>query len=121
MTASSSHELQSLKAEFFRALAHPIRIRLLEVLVDRSQCSVQELQRILDVDQPIVSQQLARLRASGIVIARKQGPSTQYAVADMRLKDLLRVAKQILNRRLVGVHSLLRELKRDVPARARVR
>lgn len=120
MTAPS-YELQTLKAEFFRALAHPIRIRLLEVLVDRTQCSVQELQRMLGVDQPIVSQQLARLRASGIVVAKKQGPSTQYAVADPQLKDLLRVAKQILNRRLVGVHSLLRELERDVPARTRAR
>jgi DNA-binding transcriptional ArsR family regulator len=116
-----SHELQTLKAEFFRALAHPVRIRLLEVLVDRPQCSVQELQRILELDQPIVSQQLARLRASGIVFAHKQGSSTQYAVTDPLLKDLLRVAKQILNRRLAGVHSLLRELERDVPSRARAR
>src|SRR5262245_36135580 len=120
MTAPS-YELQRLKAEFFRALAHPIRIRLLEVLVDRPHCSVQELQRLLGIDQPIVSQQLARLRASGIVIARKQGASTLYATADPRLKDLLRVAKQILNRRLAGVHSLLRELEGDVRPRARAR
>jgi len=121
MMTTPSYALQTLKAEFFRALAHPIRIRLLEVLVDRPQCSVQALQRILAIDQPIVSQQLARLRAAGIVIAKKHGPSTQYAVADPLLKDLLRVAKQILNRRLVGVHSLLRELGRDVPTRARAR
>jgi DNA-binding transcriptional ArsR family regulator len=120
MTAPSP-ELQTLKAEFFRALAHPIRIRVLEVLVDRPHCSVQELQRILEIDQPILSQQLARLRASGIVIAKKQGASALYVVADTLLKDLLRVAKQILNRRLVGVHSLLRELERDAPARARAR
>jgi ArsR family transcriptional regulator len=82
---------------------------------------VQELQRILDLEQPIVSQQLARLRASGIVVAQRQGSSTQYAVADALLKDLLHVAKQILNRRLTGVHSLLQELERDVRPRARVR
>jgi DNA-binding transcriptional ArsR family regulator len=116
-----SAELQTLKAEFFRALAHPIRIRLLEVLVARAECSVQELQRALRVDQPIVSQQLARLRASGIVIAKKSGTATRYAVADPLLKDLLRVARQILNRRLVGVQSLLKELDRDVPGRIRTR
>jgi ArsR family transcriptional regulator len=105
--------LQILKAEFFAALAHPVRIRLLEVLVAGGETSVQELQRGLDIDQPIVSQQLARLRASGIVRARKQGASTIYAVADPLIGDLLGLAKQILNRHLVGVKSLLRELADD--------
>jgi DNA-binding transcriptional ArsR family regulator len=117
--ATLSPELQTLKAEFFRALAHPIRIRLLEVLVEGPERSVQELQRLLGIDQPIVSQQLARLRASGIVVARRRSTATYYAVTDPLLKDLLHVAKQILNRRLVGVQSLLRELERDAPARAR--
>ncbi len=116
-----SPQLQTLKAEFFRALAHPIRIRLLEVLVDGEEWSVQELQRTLAIDQPIVSQQLARLRASGIVVARSRGAATRYAVTDPMLKDLLRIAKQILNRRLVGVRSLLRELERDAPHRTRAR
>jgi DNA-binding transcriptional ArsR family regulator len=108
-----SPELQTLKAEFFRALAHPIRIRLLEVLVTTADCSVQELQRTLGIDQPIVSQQLARLRASGIVVAKKGGTATRYAIADPLLKDLLQVAKRILNHRLAGVQSLLRELEPD--------
>ena len=108
---SPSPELQTLKAEFFRALAHPVRIRLLEVLVARGQTSVQDLQRALRIDQPIVSQQLARLKASGIVAARKNGVTMLYAVADPLIADLLKVAKQILNRRLSGVQSMLRELK----------
>jgi ArsR family transcriptional regulator len=108
-----SAELQTLKASFFGALAHPARIRLLEVLVASGETSVQDLQRRLGIDQPIVSQQLARLRASGIVVSRKQGSQTMYAVEDPRIGDLLRVARQILNRRLVGVKSLLRELVVD--------
>jgi ArsR family transcriptional regulator len=116
-----SRELQTLKAEFFRALAHPIRIRLLEVLVSTAEASVQELQRTLGIDQPIVSQQLARLRASGIVTARKAGATTRYAVTDPGLKDLLHVARQILNRRLAGLQSMLRELERDAPAKPRAR
>ena len=105
--------LQTLKAEFFGALAHPVRIRLLEALVDAGETSVQDLQRRLGVDQPIVSQQLAKLRASGIVTSKKQGSSALYEVADPMIGDLLRVAKQILNRHLVGVKSLLRELVVD--------
>jgi DNA-binding transcriptional ArsR family regulator len=112
-----SRQLQTLKAEFFRALAHPIRIRLLEVLVSKGPMSVQDLQRQLGIEQPIVSQQLARLRASGIVAASRQGTVIEYGVTDPMLKDLLAVAKQILNRRLVGVRALLKELKRDPHAR----
>jgi DNA-binding transcriptional ArsR family regulator len=115
-----SPQLQTLKAEFFRAIAHPIRIRLLEVLVDAPDRSVQELQRILDIEQPIVSQQLARLRATGIVVATGRGAGTRYAAADPLLKELLQVAKQILNRRLVGVQSVLRELGHETP-RSRAR
>ena len=114
-----SPQLQTLKAEFFQARAHPIRIRLLEVLVADGETSVQDLQRALSIEQPIVSQQLARLRASGIVVARKRGTVTEYAVGDPMLKDLLRIARDILNRRLVGVQALLRELDRQAPKRTR--
>ena len=110
-----SAALQTLKAEFFRALSHPVRIRLLEALVAGGETSVQDLQRTLGIEQPIVSQQLARLRASGIVVGKKQGPATLYAVADPLIADVLQVAKQILNRHLVGRQSLLRELMDDRP------
>ena len=115
MTTAVSLELQALKAQFFKALAHPVRIRLLEVLAN-GQARVQDLQRALEVEQPIVSQQLARLRASGIVTVRRDGPTMVYALADPMLADLLLVAKKILNRRLVGVQSLLQEL--DVEPRS---
>ena len=108
-----SLELQTLKAEFFRALAHPVRIRLLEALVSSGEQNVQSLQQRLDIEQPIVSQQLARLRSSGIVTARKSGTTVLYALADPRLGDLLKVAKDILNGQLTGAQTLLRELQRD--------
>jgi len=107
-----STDLQVIKAQFFAALAHPIRIRLLEILVTRD-ARVQDLQRALNLDQPIVSQQLARLRASGIVVSKKDGPSTTYCVADPMIGELLKVARRILNRQLVGVQGLLRQLKRE--------
>ena len=66
-------QLQVFKAEFFKALAHPIRIHILEILV-RGERSVHELQEALGVDQPTVSQQLAMLRAKNIVEARKVAP-----------------------------------------------
>jgi ArsR family transcriptional regulator len=111
MTAPS-HELQALKAEFFRAMAHPMRIRILEVLSARGEQSVQALQQELDVDQPIVSQHLAKLRAHAVVVSRKVGTTVNYALADPRIAELLKVAREILNRRLTGSRTLLHELRR---------
>jgi DNA-binding transcriptional ArsR family regulator len=108
-----SEQLQTMKAEFFRALAHPIRIRLLEVMVTAPEISVQELQRKLGIDQPIVSQQLARLRASGVVVSTGSGGSTRYALSSPLLKDLLSISKQILNGRLAQAKELHRELAQD--------
>ena len=105
--------LQAWKADFFKALAHPIRIRILEMLAGKGGHNVQMLQQQLGIDQPIVSQQLARLRANGIVTSRKERTTVTYALADPMLADLLKVAREILNRRLVGTQALLRELRRD--------
>ena len=114
-----SEQLQTMKAEFFRALAHPIRIRLLEVMVTTPETSVQELQRALGIDQPIVSQQLAKLRASGVVVSTGSGAATRYAISSPLLKDLLSIAKQILNGRLAHAKELHRELAQDRTARLR--
>src|SRR4051812_9810256 len=112
MMSGPSKELQTLKAEFFRAIAHPARIRILEVLSEQREQSVQALQLRLAVDQPIVSQQLAKLRAHGVVTSRKQGTTVLYALADSRIAALLKVAREILNHRLTGSKTLLHELRR---------
>ena len=105
-------DLQVFKAGFFRALAHPVRIRILELLV-KGDRSVQELQEALGLEQPVVSQQLAVLRASQIVSGRKEGVSVRYAVRDPLIGTLLDTARQIFNNHLVGTGDLLRQLKRE--------
>jgi ArsR family transcriptional regulator len=104
--------LQAFKAQFFRALAHPVRIRILEILV-RGERTVQELQKALDLDQPLVSQQLAVLRNRGIVTSEKQGLSVRYAVRDQAIGQLLEVARRIFNNHLVDTRGMLRELQRE--------
>jgi ArsR family transcriptional regulator len=105
-------DLQVFKAAFFRALAHPVRIRILELLV-RGERSVQELQEALGLEQPVVSQQLAVLRSNNIVSGRKEGVSVRYAVRDPLLGILLDTARQIFNNQLIGTRDLLRELRRE--------
>lgn len=108
----ATEELQAFKATFFKALAHPVRIQILELLVNGSK-SVQELQDSLGVEQPVVSQQLAVLRNNNIVVARKEGVSVRYSVRDPLIAELLRTARQIFNNHLVSTQGLLRQLQQE--------
>ena len=109
--------LQTFKAQFFRALAHPVRIRILEILVAGDR-SVQELQESLALGQPVVSQQLAVLRNQGIVTSEKKGLSVRYALRDPAIEELLAVARRIFNNQLVDTRGMLRELNREVRRRS---
>ena len=105
-------DLQAFKAEFFRALAHPIRIRLLEAL-SAGERTVQELQQALRLDQPLVSQQLAILRAKNVVTPRKIGTTVRYALGDPLIADLLRTAREIFNHQLIGTQTMLKALQKE--------
>jgi DNA-binding transcriptional ArsR family regulator len=105
-------QLQVFKTEFFRALAHPIRIRILEIL-SAGDRSVQELQDELKVDQPLVSQQLAVLRGKNIVASRKLGTTVKYAIRDPLVGDLLKTARLIFENHLKDTQTMLRELRKQ--------
>jgi DNA-binding transcriptional ArsR family regulator len=89
-----------------------VRIKILEILV-RGDRSVQELQKVLKLDQPVVSQQLAVLRNRGIVTSQKQGLTVRYALRDPAVGQLLAVARRIFNKHLVDTRGMLRELRRE--------
>ena len=108
--------LQTFKARFFRALAHPALIRILETLANGDR-SVQELQETLALGQPVVSQQLAVLRNQGLVTSEKQGLSVRYSLRDPAIAELLAVARRIFNNHLVDTGGMLRELQRETRRR----
>ncbi|PYN65946.1 MAG: transcriptional regulator [Candidatus Rokuibacteriota bacterium] len=110
--AATTTELQSFKAEFFKALAHPIRIRILELLRGHER-GVRELQAALDLDQSTVSQQLAVLRAKNVVVASREGTAVRYAIRDEAVGELLDVARRIFNNQLIGTQTMLRALRRE--------
>ena len=105
-------DLQTFKAAFFKALAHPVRIRILEELVGVER-SVQEIQSALGLEQPVVSQQLGVLRANNVVVGRKAGVSVRYSLRDQLVGELLDVARRIFNNQLSGTQNLLRQLQRE--------
>jgi DNA-binding transcriptional ArsR family regulator len=112
MARLESRELQSFKAEFFRALSHPLRIRILEAL-RRGERSVQDLQSALQVGQAALSQHLAVLRNRHVVSTRKEGTTVRYSLRDPLLGDLLDVARRIFRNHLIGTQTLLRELRAE--------
>src|SRR3954469_5910980 len=88
-------EIPRIKAEFFKALGHPLRIRVLELLVDGDR-TVSELQDALAVEQSSLSQQLGVLRRAGFVDSRREGSRVTYALADDRTGELLALSRQML-------------------------
>ena len=102
--------LYQAKAEFFRMLGHPIRIRVLELL-QAGPTPVRELLAAIDVEASSLSQQLAVLRRSGIVTASREGSTVVYALAGGDVADLLRAARRILTVLLADRNTLLDELR----------
>jgi ArsR family transcriptional regulator len=97
------------KARMFRALGHPIRIRILELLVDGER-AVGDLQSELDVDSSGTSQHLTALRQQGLIEGRRDGTSVYYRIRDPLVIELLAVARRILTSGLRQTHVLLSEL-----------
>jgi ArsR family transcriptional regulator len=100
------------KAEFFKALAHPARLVILEQLRDGEK-SVNELQAVLGLDQSNVSQQLAILRNRNIVEARKEGTTAFYRVLDPLLFELLDIGRAIFNNQLISSQELLQQISQE--------
>ncbi|GAA3617555.1 metalloregulator ArsR/SmtB family transcription factor [Streptomyces chitinivorans] len=105
--------LYQAKAEFFRMLGHPVRIRVLELLQDGPK-PVRDLLAAIEVEPPNLSQQLAVLRRSGIVTATREGSTVVYELAGGDVAELMRAARRILTEMLAGQNELLAEL-RDPP------
>lgn len=105
-------EMQQFKAEFFKALAHPLRIRILELLGDGEK-NVNELQQAIGSGGSAVSQQLAVLRARNIVTGAKIGNRVVYSLRDPLITELLDVAKKIFGNHLIDTISLLDQMEKS--------
>jgi len=105
-------DLQQFKAEFFKALAHPLRIRILEVLTE-GDFGVNEIQNAIGSEGSTVSQQLMVLRTKNIVVGTKNGNRVIYSLRDPLIIDLLAVAKQIFNNHLVDTINILDKIVDD--------
>ena len=101
-----NRQLQEFKADFFKVLAHPMRIRILEHLAEGGK-SVNQLQALLGVEGPAVSQQLAVLRGKSIVDVNKAENKVIYSLRDPVIIELLEVARKIFNNQLITTINML--------------
>ncbi len=104
-----SRPLYQMKAEFFKTLGHPIRIRVLELLSEREQ-AVSEMLAEIGIEPANLSQQLAILRRAGLVVARREGLSVTYELTSPQVAELLVVARAILTGVVAGQAEALEEL-----------
>ncbi|WP_405018041.1 metalloregulator ArsR/SmtB family transcription factor [Kitasatospora sp. NBC_00070] len=102
--------LYQAKAEFFRTLGHPVRIRVLELLQDGPR-PVRELLAAIEIEPSNLSQQLAVLRRTQLVTATREGNTVVYALATPDVAELLRAARRILTEMITDQGALLAELR----------
>jgi ArsR family transcriptional regulator len=108
--AHATHPVDEVKANLFRVLGHPARVRILELLRDGER-SVGALQAELELDSSGASQHLSALRRIGLVDSRREGTSVYYRVDDDAVFQLLEAGRAILERRLAEQQLILRDLE----------
>ena len=101
--------LYQVKAELFRTLGHPARIRILELLSEQDR-AVHELLAAIAIEQSNLSQQLAVLRRAGLVTQRREGGEVVYAASVPAVAELLLVARRLLADRYAGQEAVIAEL-----------
>jgi ArsR family transcriptional regulator len=99
------------KAEFFKALAHPLRIEVLDEL-RKGPASVGVLRERLGVEQSTLSQALSVLRSRNLVKTARQGTSVIYSIGDPAIWKLLDVARDIFDNQLVSIQAVLEDVRR---------
>lgn len=101
--------IYQVKAEFFKNLAHPARIRVLEILREGDR-TVSELIPEVGIESSHLSQQLGIMRKANLVQSRKEGATVIYSVTNPMIFELLDVARKILTSSLIETRDLLVEL-----------
>lgn len=102
--------LYEVKAEMFKSIGHPARIRILEILSD-GEHSVSELLSLMELESSHLSQQLGVLRRTGLVQTRKEGTTVVYALSNPLVIDLLAVARRLLREVITERAELLETLE----------
>ncbi len=102
--------LHQAKADLFRTMGHPVRVRVLELLQERPR-AVHELLAEIDVEPSNLSQQLAILRRAGLVASSREGSTVRYTLSTSDVSDVMTAARRVLTELLTDREELLSELR----------
>lgn len=105
--------LYEAKADLFRTLGHPVRIRVLELLQDGPR-PVRELLAEIEIEASNLSQQLGVLRRAGLVNSSRDGAAVLYTMASPDVANLLLNGRRILAAMWSDQEGLLAELRETV-------
>lgn len=106
--------LYQAKADLFRTLGHPARIRVLELVAERDR-PVHELLEQIEIEQSNLSQQLAVLRRAGLVAQRREGGEVVYSASVPGVVELLSASRALLAQLLDDQGALKAELEQARP------
>lgn len=102
--------------EFYRrhahmcgVFAHPLRLELLQLLHDRGECTVSDLAEATGVRMANLSQHLAVMRSTNIVLSRKEGVSVYYRLADARVMQAFDLITEVMLSHLAREEELSRQ------------
>lgn len=105
-------DINALQAEFFKAIAHPLRIKILNALKEHNSC-VCDMARVIGEGQPQVSRALAQLKQAGLVIFDKKGTKMCYRLKSREVVKLLEIAHSIIRQESEHVIDTLSGKKGD--------
>lgn len=108
-SATDQPPVYKAKAELFRVLSHPARVRILELLRDGER-TVGDLRQAVGLDSSGTSQHLSALRRSDVVASRREGTSVYYRIKDPHTSDLLEIARKIISTSIEDSQTLLAQL-----------
>ncbi len=114
MLVRMQEALRTYKANIFRALSHPTRIAILEVLRD-NELSARAIQEKLGLEQATLSQHLAILRSYQIVVNRKDGNQVFYSIRNRVLVQVLDIMRQYIQSSLADAVQMLGEVGFEAP------
>lgn len=82
------------ESQMFKALGHPVRLKIVEGLLSKDECNVQRMVKALGLPQSTISQHLGILRSRGILQIRKSGTKSCYRILDKRIKGLMQALRK---------------------------
>lgn len=96
MFHDTERPLYEVKANLFKGLAHPYRIKVLEIISSQNEASVSHMAAVTGLEQSHLSQHLSVLRKHQLVVSERRASIVYYQLAHPQVAELLRVARQLL-------------------------